>query len=255
MAKDADNQYREMLRQLQIELVKLQHFLIAHNLKILVLFEGRDAAGKDGTIKRIVEHLSPRETRVVALGKPSDRDRSSWYFQRYVPHLPAQQEMVLFNRSWYNRAGVERVMGFCSEVEYQQFIATVVPFEQMLVNSGIQILKYYLDIDQQEQRQRLQARRTDPLKQWKVSPIDEAAIAHWDEYSLARNEMFAATHNVSAPWTVVRANDKKLARLNVIRHLLSVVECPERDQSRFRPDPDIVFPYHGRHLLSGLIAP
>ncbi|KUJ83562.1 polyphosphate kinase 2 [Microbulbifer flavimaris] len=253
--KGGGGNYKEELRHLQIELVKLQRHLIACDLQILILFEGRDAAGKDGTIKRIVEHLSPRETRVVALGKPSDRDRNSWYFQRYVPHLPSKQEMVLFNRSWYNRAGVERVMGFCSDHEYREFMASVVPFERMLASSGIQIIKYYLDIDREEQKARIEARHTDPLKQWKISPIDETAVSHWDEYSIARNEMFAKSHSELVPWYVVRANDKKTARLNVIRHLLATVECPEHDRREDLPDSDIVFPYDGRHLLSGKIAP
>ncbi|WP_237062769.1 polyphosphate kinase 2 [Microbulbifer zhoushanensis] len=247
--------YKRQLRDLQVRLVSLQRELIANNLQILVLFEGRDAAGKDGTIKRIVEHLSPRETRVVALGKPSDRDNASWYFQRWVPHLPSEGEMVLFNRSWYNRAGVERVMGFCTEHEYRKFMTSVVPFEHMLVNSGIQIIKYYLDIDREEQARRLADRRRDPLKQWKVSPVDEVALAHWDEYSLARNEMLARSHTELVPWTVVRANNKKQARLNVIRHLLRSVECPGKDHFGGKPDPDIVFPYDGRELLRGRIAP
>ena len=252
---EASADYKSELRHLQIELVKLQRHLIACDLQILILFEGRDTAGKDGTIKRIVEHLSPRETRVVALGKPSDKDRNSWYFQRYVPHLPSKQEMVLFNRSWYNRAGVERVMGFCSDREYMDFMGSVVPLERMLVHSGIQIIKYYLDIDREEQARRMQARHVDPLKQWKVSPIDEVAVAHWDQYSVARNEMFAKSHSEDAPWFVVRANDKKRARLNVIRHLLSTVACPEHDRRQDLPEPEIVFPYDGKHLLSGLIAP
>ena len=247
--------YRKTLRDLQIKLVALQRHLIANDLKILVLFEGRDAAGKDGTIKRIIEHLSPRETRVVALGKPSDRDRASWYFQRFVPHLPSEQEMVLFNRSWYNRAGVERVMGFCTDQEYRDFMDAVVPFETMLVHSGIQIIKYYLDIDKEEQKNRLQARKTDPLKQWKISPVDEVAVKHWKEYSVARNEMLAKSHSEMVPWYLVQANSKKTARLNVIRHILSTVRWPERASCGEVPDPDIVFPYDGRHLLSGRIAP
>lgn len=251
----AKRSYKQELHDLQIKLVTLQRHLIEHDLKILVLFEGRDTAGKDGAIKRIVEHLSPRETRVVALGKPSDRDRASWYFQRYVPHLPTQQEMVLFNRSWYNRAGVERVMNFCSEPEYREFMDTVVPFERMLTRSGIQIIKYYLDINKQEQVERMAARRVDPLKQWKLSPIDEVAVDHWAAYSVARNEMLARSHSEAAPWYVVDANNKKRARIHVIRHLLSTVQCPECDQKDELPDPEVVFPYDGTHLLSGKIAP
>ena len=253
MIKDPAN-YKKTLRNLQIELVKLQRHIITHNHKILVIFEGRDAAGKDGTIKRIVQHLSPRETRVVALGKPTERDRSSWYFQRFVEHLPAAQEMVLMNRSWYNRAGVERVMGFCTDQEYEDFMTSVVTFEQMLVRSGIQVLKYYLDISKSEQKKRLEDRRTDPLKQWKVSPIDEVAIEHWHDYSAARNEMFERTHNPITPWHVVRADNKKTARLNVIRHLIAHVECPDRDLDIAKPDHEIIFPYHLEQISSERIS-
>ena len=178
-------EYKDSLRKLQIELVKLQRHFIKCDDKILLILEGRDASGKDGTIKRIVQHLSPRETRVVALGKPSDRERTSWYFQRYVPHLPVAQELVLFNRSWYNRAGVERVMGFCTEAEHEEFMGSVSNFENMLVRSGVKLLKYYLDIGKVEQKRRLKDRRTDPLKQWKVSPIDDQATKQWKAYSLA----------------------------------------------------------------------
>lgn len=247
--------YKEALRQLQIELVKLQRHLIKNDLQILLLFEGRDAAGKDGVIKRITEHLSPRETRVVALGKPSDRDRHSWYFQRYVPHLPPAEEMVLMNRSWYNRAGVERVMGYCTDAEYEEFMRAVLPFEHMLVDAGIQLFKYYLDISKEEQKRRLKARRVDPLKQWKISPIDKVAIKHWDDYSAARNEMFERTHNDITPWYVVRADDKKQTRLNVIRHLMSRVDCPDKDEHAANPDRELVFAYDETHLKSGAIAP
>jgi polyphosphate kinase 2 len=246
--------YRHELRTLQIELVKLQRHLIKFDHRLLVIIEGRDAAGKDGVIKRIAEHSSPRETRVVALGKPSDHDTRSWYFQRYVPHLPSSQEMVLMNRSWYNRAGVERVMGFCTSEEFEDFMAMVLPFEHMLAKSGIQILKYYLDITKEEQRRRLKDRRRDPLKQWKVSPIDEVALEHWDAYSLARDEMLERTHNPITPWYVVRADAKKPARLNLIRHLLSKVECPDRDEHAARPDEDVVFAYSDRAGKRGLLA-
>jgi len=219
--------YRRELRRLQVELTKLQRHIILHGHKLLVILEGRDAAGKDGVVKRITQHLSPRETRAVALGRPSDRDQRSWYFQRYAAHLPSAAEMVLFNRSWYNRAGVERVMGFCTDAELAQFFEAVVPFEQMLVDSGIQILKYYLDISKDEQRRRLEERRTDPLKQWKVSPIDQSAVKRWNAYSRARNEMLARTNNDVTPWFVVRADDKRETRLNVIRHILARVDCPK----------------------------
>lgn len=247
--------YKKELHALQIELVKLQKHFIAHEDRILVIFEGRDSGGKDGTIKRIVQHLSPRETRVVALGKPSDRDQTSWYFQRYTPHLPAAQEMVLFNRSWYNRAGVERVMGFCSEEEYEEFVEMVNVFEQMLIRSGIRLFKYYLDISKHEQKKRLSSRRTDPLKQWKMSPIDAVAQKHWIQYSQARNEMFARTHSSIAPWTVVRANNKKLARLNVIKDLLNRLDYADKSLSLIHPNPDIVFTYADAYLDNGMIAP
>ena len=233
--------YKNNLYKLQIELVKLQRHFIQCNDKILIIFEGRDAAGKDGAIKRIVQHLSPRETRVVALGKPSDRDRTSWYFQRYVPYLPAAQELVLFNRSWYNRAGVERVMGFCTEAEYQEFIASVSDFEHMLVRSGIKLLKYYLDISKPEQKQRLHERKRDPLTQWKVSALDDLALKKWKQYSLARDEMLAHTHTAIAPWTIVRADDKQLARLNIIKDMLSRLNYAGKDEQLIVPNSDIVF--------------
>lgn len=248
-------EYRKTLHILQVELVKLQKHFIHCNDKILVLLEGRDAAGKDGVIKRIVEHLSPRETRVVALGKPSDRDRGSWYFQRYVSHLPAEQEFVLFNRSWYNRAGVERVMGFCSDEEYEEFMQSVLDFEHMLVKSGIRLLKYYLDISSEEQRTRLEERRKDPLKQWKISPIDKQATKRWDAYSLARNEMLARTHNPVAPWTVVRANNKRQARLNLIKDMLTRLQYHDKDESALLIDPEVVFQYEEAYVKNGMIAP
>jgi polyphosphate kinase 2 len=253
-SKIGKKEYKETLYRLHVELVKLQKRFIKRGEKILVIFEGRDAAGKDGTIKRIVRHLSPRETRVVALGKPSDRDRTTWYFQRYAPHLPAAQEFVLFNRSWYNRAGVERVMGFCTDEEYEEFMITAPEFEDMLVRSGIRLFKYYLDISKPEQKKRLEDRRTDPLKQWKISPIDQKAIKHWDDYSRARNEMFAHTSPDFAPWTVVRADNKRLARLNVIKDLLSRLDYQDKDKKLVVPDPAVVFTYAEEHLKNGMIA-
>jgi polyphosphate kinase 2 len=250
-----EHAYFQTLHALQIELVKFQRHLIGHGDRLLVLFEGRDTAGKDGTIKRIVEHLSPRDTRTVALGTPSDRESSEWYFQRYAPYLPAAREFVLFNRSWYNRAGVERVMGFCTDAEYETFMKMVPNFEVMLVDSGIQFFKFYLDITRDEQKKRLKERRQDPLKQWKISPIDEVALKHWDDYSKARNEMFARTHTQAAPWTVVCANDKQAARLNVIRSLLSSLDYKGKDEKLLLPDPAIVFTYQDAALRNGLIAP
>ena len=246
--------YKDELRKLQVELVKLQQHFIKCNDKILIILEGRDASGKDGTIKRIVQHLSPRETRVVALGKPSDRDRSSWYFQRYVPYLPAAQELVLFNRSWYNRAGVERVMGFCTADEHEEFMSSVSNFENMLVRSGIKLLKYYLDISKAEQKKRLEDRKTDPLKQWKVSPIDDQALKYWSQYSAARNEMLARTHNPVAPWTLVCANNKHLARLNVIKDVLNRLHYMNKDEKLIRPDLQIVFAYDVSNLENGQLA-
>lgn len=247
--------YKETLHHLQVELVKLQRHLIKNDLRILVLLEGRDASGKDGVIKRITAHLSPRETRVVALGKPSHQDRESWYFKRYVASLPARQEMVIMNRSWYNRAGVEKVMGFCTAEEHEEFMRSVLPFERMLAGSGTQLFKYYLDISKSEQKKRLADRRTDPLKQWKISPIDQGALRRWDDYSAARNEMFTRTHSDDLPWRIVRADDKKQARLNVIRHLMSRVDCPDKDAHMAQPDPEIVFDFAEEHIKSGAITP
>jgi polyphosphate kinase 2 len=220
----------------------------------LVIFEGRDAAGKDGTIKRITEHLSPRETRVVALGKPSDRDNNSWYFQRYVPHLPVSQELVLFNRSWYNRAGVERVMGFCTDEEYEEFMSSVLEFEHMLVRSGIKLLKYYLDISKSEQAERLEDRKKDPLTQWKVSGLDEVAIKKWKQYTEARNEMLVRTHNLITPWTIVRADDKPLTRLNVIKDMLNRLDYAGKDESLVLPDTRVIMPFDIAYLEKGLLA-
>jgi len=240
--------FRKRLRKLQMELVKLQRSLIERNAKVLVILEGRDGAGKDGTIKRLVEHMSPRETRVVALRKPSDSEKTEWYFQRWVPHLPSAQEFVIFNRSWYNRAGVERVMGFCSDAEYAAFLEMVVPFERMLVRSDLRLFKYYLDIDKDEQIERLSARREDPLKQWKRSPIDDVAIQHWDEYSLARDAMLEHTHDAIVPWTVVRTNHKKTARINLIADLLSRFDYPGKKSSELETDAGVVFPFDAKRL-------
>lgn len=246
--------YEDILYKLQVELVKLQRHLIKYNDKILIIIEGRDAAGKDGTIKRITEHLSPRETRVVALGKPSDRDRNTWYFQRYIQYLPSVQELVLFNRSWYNRAGVEKVMGFCTDAEYEEFMSTVVEFEHMLVRSGIKLLKYYLDISKGEQQKRLDDRKKDPLAQWKVSALDEYALKKWDEYSLARDKMLAHTHNLIAPWIVVHADDKPLARLNVVKDMLSRLDYSDKDERLILPDPRIIAAFTASFIEEGLLA-
>jgi len=250
---EAAADYGEALRATQIGLSALQRRIIADGRKLLVIVEGRDAAGKDGTIKRLAEHLSPRDTRVVALGPPSDGDRRSWYFQRWSSHLPASGEIVLFNRSWYNRAGVERVMGYCSDAEYEEFMATVPLFEQLLAHCGITLIKYYLDISKGEQRKRLAARRDDPLKQWKTSPVDNQAIKRWKAYSAARDEMLARTHSVAAPWTVVRADDKRRARLSLMRDLLTRLG-EEGEDSFGLPDPNTTFLDDAAALEQGLIA-
>jgi polyphosphate kinase 2 len=252
--KLSDSDYEEQLVGLQIELVKFQRALIADGGRVAVVIEGRDGAGKDGTIKRIIEHLSPRETRVVALSKPSDRDRSSWYFQRYVAHLPAGGEFVLFNRSWYNRAGVERVMGFCSEAEYTSFLHEAPRFESMLVRSDIKLFKYYLDISKEEQKERLAERRRNPLKQWKISPIDAVAVRKWDAYSQARDAMLAQTSHPDAPWHVVKADRKKVARLNIIRQFLSVNDYDGKDARVLKFDPQVIFRVDAKALKSGRLA-
>lgn len=239
-AKKSEINYEAELHLLQIELVKLQHQIIDKGYRLLVILEGRDTAGKDGSIKCITEHLSPRDTRVVALNKPSPREEGEWYFQRYVAELPTAGECVLFNRSWYNRAGVEKVMGFCTDEQYKQFMNTVNDFESLLVGSNIQVIKYYLDISKAEQAARLADRAKDPLKQWKISPIDQQAQKKWDAYSKARDEMLKKTSTADAPWTVICANDKKLAHLNLIRDLLSRVSYPGKDKSILKIDPSIV---------------
>jgi len=236
-----EHTYEADLRLLQIELVKLQRHNIEQGKRLLVILEGRDAAGKDGSIKSITENLSPRDTKIVALNKPSPREEGEWYFQRYIAELPAAGEFTLFNRSWYNRAGVEKVMGFCSDYEYKQFMSTVNDFESLLIRSDIQILKYYLDISKEEQAIRLKDRTMDPLKQWKISPIDQQAQKMWNAYSDARNKMLKQTSSALAPWTVISANDKKLAHLNLIANLLSRVPYPKKDKKILTIDPKIVF--------------
>ena len=240
--------YKAELQDLQVELVKPQRHFIPHHERILVLLEGRDASGKDGSIKRIVAHLSPRDTRVVALGKPSDRDERAWYSERYVAHLPVDEELVLFNRSWYNRswynrAGVERVVGFCSKEQYKEFPHSVPRFEQMLVNAGIRLLKYYLDISKDEQSARLTERRRNPLKQWKGSPIDDVAIEHGDDYSQTRDAMLLAAHAPDAPWHIVRTDDEHQARLNVVRDISSRLRYAGRSKQLGVQDRNIVFEF------------
>ena len=239
MADDGKSDYKSELRALQIELVKLQRKLIQAGDRTLVIIEGRDGAGKDGTIKRLTAHMSPRETRVFAPPKPSDRENSEWYFQRFLEQLPAGGEFVVFNRSWYNRAGVERVMGFCSDKDVERFFDTVEDLESMLVRSGIAIRKYYLDISKLEQRRRLTDRKTDPLKSWKNSPVDAAALDKWDAYTKARDEMFRRTSHKHAPWRVVRADHKKRARLALLSDLIDSFDYPGKRAPE--PDRKIVF--------------
>jgi polyphosphate kinase 2 len=224
--------YEGELAKLHVELVKLQEWIKARGLKVVVIFEGRDAAGKGGTIKRITETLNPRVCRVVALGTPTEREKSQWYFQRYVPHLPAGGEMVLFDRSWYNRAGVERVMGFCTEEEYREFLRSCPEFERMLVRSGIIVIKYWFSVSNEEQEHRFQSRIDDRTKRWKLSPMDLQSRARWVEYSKAKDDMFASTDIKQAPWHVVNSDDKRRARLNCISHLLSLI--PHQDLT---PEP------------------
>ena len=222
LGKDCD--YERELSRLQVELVKLQEWIRHEGLRVVVLFEGRDAAGKGGAIKRITESLNPRICRVVALGTPTEREKTQWYFQRYVPHLPAAGEMVLFDRSWYNRAGVERVMGFCTEAQYREFMQSCPEFERMLIRSGIRLIKYWFSVSDEEQERRFQDRMKSPTKRWKLSPMDLQSRKHWAEYSRAKDEMFAVTDIKQSPWFVVNAEDKKCARLNVISHLLSMFD-------------------------------
>lgn len=221
--KNAPPSYEKQLKQLQTELVKMQEWVKAKGLKVVVIFEGRDAAGKGGTIKRIADKLNPRVCRIVALGVPTEREKSQWYFQRYVPHLPAAGEIVLFDRSWYNRAGVEKVMGFCSDHEYEEFMRTCPEFERMLIRSGIILIKYWFSVSDEEQERRFMERINKPIKRWKFSPMDLESRTRWVEYSRAKDTMFAYTDTKHSPWYVVNSDDKKRARLNCIAHLLSMI--------------------------------
>ncbi|MBP6978359.1 MAG: polyphosphate kinase 2 [Bacteroidales bacterium] len=230
--------YEHELARLQIELVKMQEWIRQHGFRLVIIFEGRDAAGKGGTIKRITEPLNPRICRVVALANPTERERTQWYFQRYVPHLPAAGEVVLFDRSWYNRAGVERVMNFCSEEEYWEFLRSCPGFEQMLIRSGIKIIKYWFSVSFEEQEKRFYERIKDPTKNWKLSEMDLQSRVRWDDYSRAKDEMFAYTDTKQSPWWVVNADDKKKARLNCIAHLLGEVPYNDVVLSRIQRLPD-----------------
>jgi polyphosphate kinase 2 len=252
MAKTTD--YESDLRKLQIGLVRYQKWAVRTGAKALVIFEGRDGAGKDGTISRVTQHLATRNTRVLALPKPSDRQTTQWYFQRYIAHLPARGELVIFNRSWYNRAGVEPVMGFCTPRETEDFLRDVPALERMLQEADIRLIKIWLDISKIEQAKRLDARRDDPLKQLKVSDLDGVAQKEWKAYSKARDEMLGRTHTAITPWTCVRADDKKAARLNVIRFLLHALAPPEVTAKIDAPDPKILFPFEEAALKDGRLA-
>ena len=233
--------YERQKRELQIELLKVQEWVKANGRKIVILFEGRDAAGKGGTIKRFTEHLNPRGARVVALDKPTERERSQWYFQRYIRHLPAAGEIVFFDRSWYNRAGVERVMGFCTPNEYLEFMRQAPEVEQMLVRSGIILFKYWFSVTSDEQKRRFESRENEALKKWKISPIDRQSLKKWDDYTDAKEAMFFYTDTADAPWTIVKSDDKKRARLNAMRHFLSQLPYPTKDIARVgKLDPLIV---------------
>ncbi|MEV4893921.1 polyphosphate kinase 2 [Nonomuraea sp. NPDC055795] len=228
-------------RLLQIELLKLQYWIKHTGGRLVILFEGRDAAGKGGTIKRFTEHLNPRGATVVALEKPSERERTQWYFQRYVAHLPSAGEIVLFDRSWYNRAGVERVMGFCTDEQYLEFVEQAPLFERMLVESGIHLVKLWFSVSRAEQRTRFIIRQVDPVRQWKLSPMDLESLDRWNEYTAAKEDMFLHTDTEIAPWTVIKSNDKKRARTEAMRHVLSLFDYEDKDESVVRtPDPRIV---------------
>ncbi|MDF2377998.1 MAG: polyphosphate kinase 2 [Verrucomicrobiales bacterium] len=247
--------FRELLR-LQVELVKLQDWVVATGEKIIVIFEGRDSAGKGGTISRFTQRLNPRVCRVAALPAPNDREKTQWYFQRYVSHLPAAGEIVLFDRSWYNRAGVERVMGFCTKEEYREFFRSVPEFERMLVRSGIRVIKYWFSIQDEEQKFRFAARIHDPLKRWKLSPMDLESRRRWEEYTKAKEVMLKKTHIPEAPWWVVPADNKKKARLNCINHFLSQIPYEEMEQETVELPAREHFPdYHRNPVPESMIVP
>jgi polyphosphate kinase len=254
-------EYEKEKAALQVELLKVQHWIEDTGQKIVVLFEGRDAAGKGGTIKRFMEHLNPRAARVVALNKPTDEERGQWFFQRYIKHLPTAGELVLYDRSWYNRAGVERVMDFCKPNEYLEFMRQTPDLERMLTRSGVQLYKYWFSVTREEQRARFASRETDPLKQWKLSPIDRASLNKWDDYTEAKEAMFFYTDTADAPWTVVRSNDKKRARLNCMKHFLSTLNYPNKDLDVVgQPDPKIIHQvqntvHEADHILASSLHP
>lgn len=238
--------YEEELRQLQVELVKLQRWVQSNGERIAILVEGRDAAGKGGTIRRFTEHLNPRAMRVVALPRPTDEERGQWYFQRYIRQLPNKGEIVFFDRSWYNRAVVEPVMGFCSKKEHQRFLQQVPEFEHMLYEDGVTIIKFWFSISKEEQAKRFEARRQNPLKQWKLSPVDEKAQELWDSYTRYKEEMFSKTHTTYSPWIIAKANDKQAARLESLRHMLNLLPYKGKEEApiRLTPDPNVITRFH-----------
>ncbi|WP_323756252.1 polyphosphate kinase 2 [Roseivirga sp.] len=246
-------EYEEQLEKLQVELVKLQHWIAETNQRVAIIFEGRDAAGKGGTIKRFTEHLNPRSMRVVALNKPTDMEKGQWYFRRYIKELPYAGEMVFFDRSWYNRAVVEPVMGFCDEEQYQRFMRQVPEFEHMLFEDGVHIIKFWFSIGKDEQVKRFNDRRANPLKHWKLSPVDEKGQEMWQKYTYYKEQMFAQTHNSFSPWIIIKTNTKKQARLESIRHVLSKFEYPGKKDADIvvLPDPNVVMRFHRSiyHLL------
>ncbi len=248
------DRYEDELRDLQIALVNYQAWAMETGAKALLIFEGRDGAGKDGSISRIIEHLQPRNTRVVSLPKPSDRQRSQWFFQRYVTHLPAAGELVIFNRSWYNRGGVEPVMGYCTPTEQEDFLRDVPAFERMLQEADIRLVKLWLDISKDEQAERLESRRKDPLKLLKTSSLDKVAQEKWKDYSKARDEMLSRTHTAIAPWICVRADHKKIARLNIMRHVLHALAPGGVAKDVAAPDPDVLFAFEEAALTDGRLA-
>ena len=237
--------YEQELYKLKIELLKLQKWVITNNERILIIMEGRDGAGKGGTIKALTDKLNPRGFRIVALQKPTESEKKDWYFKRYIKELPKPGEIVLFDRSWYNRAGVERVMGFCTQEEYKEFIYQVLNLEQMLITSGLYIFKYFLNVSRNEQKRRIERRKTDPLRMWKLSSIDSKSLNLWDEYTDTFQKMFSRTHNTESPWIIVDSTDKKRARINIARDLLSKIEYDGKDQSKvcLLADPNIVSQY------------
>ncbi len=254
--------YEEELNKLQIEILKWQKHVIANEQRVLLLFEGRDAAGKGGTIKRIIEHLNPRGARVVALLKPSDRERTQWYFQRYIQHLPSSGEIVLFDRSWYNRAMVEPTMGFCTDEENKRFLKDTPMLESMLVKNGIVLFKFFFSVSKEEQLRRFKARETDPLKQYKISPVDREAQERWDDYTVRKFQMLNETNRTISPWTIIRSDNKKKARLNCIKHILSKVEYKDKiPQEELQIDPEILVSgideirFMEDHLMTGVELP